>query len=151
MKTYAWVDTLSPTLGARYRWHDVSALFDVSYTPTPVPPQTGRTNYVDNDRISSSLGTQYRFNLMHTDVWIGAQLQLHRLLERHQTKLPTPTRADGTNLAPDRVKDEIPDDAQISGEPVANIGGLQTNNPGWPGFASGGWILGGTLTLTVAL
>jgi hypothetical protein len=148
---YAWADTLSPTLGLRYRWQDLSALLDVSYTPTPVPPQTGRSNYVDNDRISSSLGAQYRFTVLHTDFWIGVQAQVHKLLERHQTKLPTPTSPDGTNLAPNRVKDELPDDAQISGEPVASAAGLQTNNPGWPGFTSGGWILGGTLTLSVAL
>jgi hypothetical protein len=116
-----------------------------------VPPQTGRSNYVDNDRISSSLGVQYRFTVLHTAFWIGVQAQVHKLLERHQTKLPTPTSPDGTNLAPNRVKDELPDDAQISGEPVASAAGLQTNNPGWPGFTSGGWILGGTLTLTVAL
>jgi len=150
-ESYAWVDTLSPKLGLRYRWHDVSALLDASYTPTPVPPQTGRTNYVDNDRVSSSLGAQYRFNVLHTNIWIGAQFQLHHLFERYQAKLPTPTRPDGTNLAPERVLDEVPDDAQISGEPVASAGGLQTNNPGWPGFASGGWIFGGTLSLTVAL
>jgi long-subunit fatty acid transport protein len=148
---YAWVDTLSGTLGVRYRWHDLNALLDASYTPTPVPPQTGRTNYVDNDRISGSMGAQYRFNALNTDFWIGGQVQLHYLLERHQSKLPTPTRPDGANLAPDLVKDELPDDAQISGEPVASAEGLQTNNPGWPGYASGGWILGATVTFTVAL
>jgi hypothetical protein len=78
-------------------------------------------------------------------------MQAHRLVPRHQTKARTPTRADGANLAPERVKDELPDDAQLSGNPVASAPGLQTNNPGWPGFASGGWILGGTLYLTVSL
>lgn len=149
--TYAWLDTLSPTLGLRYRWRDLSALLDASYVPTPVPPQTGRSNYVDNDRIAGTLGAQYRFNALRTDMWIGAQFQAHYLLERHQTKLMTPTSPDGRNIAPELVKDELPDDAQISGEPVAGAEGLQTNNPGWPGFSSGGWILGGTVTFTVAL
>lgn len=148
---YGWLDTLSPTLGLRYRWRDLSALLDVSYIPTPVPPQTGRSNYVDNDRIAGSLGAQYRFNVLRTDMWIGAQLQAHHLSERHQTKLLTPTSPDGRNLAPELVKDELPDDAQISGVPVESADGLQTNNPGWPGFTSGGWILGATVTYTVAL
>jgi long-chain fatty acid transport protein len=53
-------------------------------------------------------------------------------------------------IDPERVKDELPDDAQISGDPVPSAGGLQTNNPGWPGFSSGGWMLGGTLYVAVA-
>ena len=61
----------------------------------------------------------------------------------------TPTRPDGKTIAPERVKDELPDDAQLAGEPVAAAEGLQTNNPGWPGFASGGWLLAATLHLEI--
>lgn len=148
---YAWSDTLSPTLGLRYRWQKLSALVDLSYTPSPVPAQTGRTNYVDNDRISSSIGAAYHFTVLGTDVQLGAQVQVDQLRERYQAKLATPTSPDGRNLAPALVKDELPDDAQVGGVPVATAQGLQTNNPGWPGFASRGWILGGTVSLTVAL
>jgi len=148
---YAWSDTVSPTLGMRYRWHDLSTLLDVTYKPTPVPKQTGRTNYVDNDRVSSSIGAAYHFTVLGTDMQLGAQVQVHHLVERHQVKLETPTNAEGRNLAPALVKDEVPDDAQIGGDPVTTAQGLQTNNAGWPGFASGGWILGATLSLTVAL
>jgi hypothetical protein len=116
-----------------------------------VPAQTGRTNYVDNDRVSGSLGAEYRFSLWKTGMHVGAQGQVHRLLPRQQAKLPTPTRPDGKNLAPELVKDEVPDDTQISGEPLANAAGLQTNNPGWPGFASEGWIFGATIYLAVEL
>jgi hypothetical protein len=80
----------------------------------------------------------------------GAQLHIHRIVPRYQAKLPTPTRPDGANIGPERVKDEIPDDAQKSGEPVDGAAGLQTNNPGWPGFSSGGWIMGGAMYLSVA-
>jgi len=73
------------------------------------------------------------------------------LRARYQAKLETPTGPDGRNLAPALVKDELPDDAQVGGDPVATAQGLQTNNPGWPGFASRGWVLGGTVSLTVAL
>jgi hypothetical protein len=150
-EAYAWADTIAPTLGARYRWQGFSTFLDLGYQPSPVPAQTGRTNYVDNDRVSGSLGAEYRFSLWKTGMHVGAQGQVHRLLPRQQAKLPTPTRPDGKNLAPELVKDEVPDDTQISGEPLANAAGLQTNNPGWPGFASEGWIFGATIYLAVEL
>jgi long-subunit fatty acid transport protein len=148
---YPWSDVLSPTLGVRYRVGALSALADVAFTPTPVPAQTGRTNYVDNDRISGALGSEYGFRLLGSDMNVGVQVQAHQLRERHQAKLPTPTRPDGTNLAPELVKDEVPDDAQLSGEPVEGAAGLQTNNPGWPGFASEGWLVSASVNLKVML
>lgn len=149
-EAYAWSDTLSPALGARWRWYRLTTSVDASFTPTPVPEQTGRTNYVDNDRVSGGLGAKYGWDLWDTELTVGAQLQAHHLLVRRHTKLPTPTSPDGENIAPDLVKDEVPDDAQLSGQPVEGIEGLQTNNPGWPGFESKGWILGGSLYLGVS-
>ena len=61
--TYPWADTLSPTLGARFALGRFSTLLDVSYVPTPVPPQTGRKNYVDNDRVSTAVGGEYKFDV----------------------------------------------------------------------------------------
>jgi hypothetical protein len=149
--SYAWSDTVSPSFGLRLRLQRVTTLLDATYVPTPVPLQTGRTNYVDNDRIAGTLGAEYEFPVMKTNLKLGLQLQLHRLLPRYQRKLPTPTRPDGTIVNPELVKDELPDDAQLSGNPIAAAQGLQTNNPGWPGFASGGFILGGSIYLTLAL
>jgi long-chain fatty acid transport protein len=149
--SYAWADTITPTLGLRYQLHRLSASLDLLYMPTPVPKQTGRTNYVDNDRVTGGAGVEYRLGVLGTEMRIGAQFQLHRLVPRFQAKLPTPTRPDGTNIAPEQVKDEVPDDAQKSGQPVAGAAGLQTNNPGWPGFGSGGWIMGAALYLSVVL
>lgn len=149
-EAYAWSDTLSPTIGVRYRWDKLTASADLSYSPSPVPEQTGRTNYVDNDRVSGGLGAKYNWDLWGTEVTLGAQLQTHALLPRRHTKLTTPTSPDGDNIAPDLVKDEVPDDAQISGEPVQGIEGLQTNNPGWPGFESMGWISGGSIYSAVS-
>ena len=148
---YPWADTISPTLGLRYALQKFHALFDLTYAPTPVPEQSGRTNYVDNNRVTGSLGVEYRFTMLRTDVAVGLQLQVHRLVSRYQYKLRTPTVPDGTNIAPERVKDEVPDDAQKSGDPVPGAQGLQTNNPGWPGFASAGWITGAALYLSIAL
>ena len=147
---YPWSDTLAPALGLRYRSGWFSALADGAYTPSPVPAQRGRTNYVDNDRISACLGGEIGFSLFGSDMHVGLVLQGHRLLPRHNGKLPTPTRADGENVAPGLVKDEVPDDAQISGEPFEGAEGLQTNNPGWPGFASEGWVFASALYLKVS-
>ena len=71
----------------------------------------------------------------------GIQLFGHRLLARHQAKDTT------------RMRDELPDDAAYADthDPVPGAGGLQTNNPGWPGFSSAGWVTGGALTLRVPL
>jgi hypothetical protein len=44
----------------------------------------------------------------------------------------------------------LPDDAELGGDPLAGAQGLQTNNPGWPGFGSEGWILGATLYVSLA-
>lgn len=150
-RAYPWADTISPALGLRYRWGALSAFADGAYTPSPVPAQTGRTNYVDNDRLSAGAGGELRFQLFGVDSHVGLTLQAHRLLERHQAKLPTPTNPSGENLAPELVKDEVPDDAQRSGEPFAGASGLQTNNPGWPGFGSEGWVLAAELYLRVSL
>jgi len=146
---YAWADVISPTLGVRYAVGGFTTAFDLAYVPTPIPAQTGRTNYVDNDRIGGSLGAEYAMLAWGTRCRFGAQVQVHSLLVRYQSKLPTPTGADGKNLTPELVKDELPDDAQLGGQPLAHARGLQTNNPGWPGFSSGGLILAATAYLSV--
>ena len=51
------------------------------------------------------------------------------------------------------VKEVRPDGSIVTstGAPVAGSQGLQTNNPGWPGFSSGGWMWGGAVTLSMPL
>lgn len=149
--TYAWRDTFSPTLGARYQKDRLTTALDLTYVPTPVPLQTGRSNYVDNDRLGGSLGAEYKFDALGTTLSVGAQAQIHHLLTRFQRKLPTETSPDGTIVDPERVRDEVPDDAVLNGSPVIGAEGLQTNNPGWPGFSSGGWILAGTVHVSIAM
>ncbi len=146
---YGWYDTVTPTAGVRYRVEATEVFLDLQYKPTPVPLQTGRTNYVDNDRIGVDTGVDYAFTLAHTAVRVGAQAQVYWLVPRHQTKLPTPDEPDGKNHYPALVVDELPDDSEVGGQPVAGSQGLQTNNPGWPGFGSGGIVLGGGLYCTV--
>lgn len=141
---YAWSNTLSPTAGVRYRSASLSAYVDGRFDPTPVPAQTGRTNYVDNDRLSTALGADYHFSWLGTGFTVGAQLQAHWLYLRKQHK-----RANDGN--PDLVIDEVPDGSAIANQPIAGIEGLQTNNPGWPGFASSGAVLGGAIRVSLAL
>lgn len=148
---YGWSDTLSPTLGVRDRLGRVSTALDLTYAPSPVPEQTGRTNYVDNHRVSGALSFEYGFEAWDTAVKVGAQIQAHILLGRYHQKLRTPTRPDGEVIAPELVKDELPDDALVGGQPVEGAQGLQTNNPGWPGFGSIGWVGATSLYMTVEL
>lgn len=149
--SYAWSNTLSPTVGLRHRYRGLTLLLDGSYVPSPVPLQSGRSNYVDNDRLAGLLGAEYGFVLWGTDLKLGGQLQLHHLVARHQAKIPTPTSPDGENLAPELVKDEAPDDSRVGGKAVDQVEGLQTNNPGWPGFGSDGWLVSATVYVRVAL
>jgi hypothetical protein len=145
---YGWYDTLEGSAGLRYKRGPFRALFDAAYQPSPVPDQTGRTNYVDNDRLSGGLGFDYAFPFLSGRLRAGVQMQVHRFLPRRTSKLA----AYSTGLTrPDLVIDEIPDDATAGNDPVTGAPrplegreGLQTNNPGWPGFFSAGWITGGS-------
>jgi long-chain fatty acid transport protein len=147
--TYGWYDTLTPVVGVRYQNETAAVFLDTEYQPTPVPLQTGQTNYVDNDRVGVDGGIAYKFSLFETHFRIGTQLEVQRLIPRWQSKLPTPTFPDGQNHTPALVADEVPDGSVVNGQPLAGSVGLQTNNPGWPGFGSSGWIVGGGIYLSV--
>lgn len=148
---YEWSDTLGGALGMRLQTASFGIALDGQYKPTPVPKQTGRSNYVDNNRVGLALAADYGFSLWDTHFKLGAQLQSYRMIERRQTKLPTPTNAQGQNRTPQLVADEVPDDAVSSDAPFPNRSGLQTNNPGWPGFSSKGWVSSAGLYLSVVL
>ncbi len=131
-------DVLSPTLGLHHHASRFDTFLDVTYQPTPVPLQTGRENYVDNDRVGAILGGEYRFPISSLHFKVGVQAQAQRLIPRHQTKDDS------------KIVDELPDDAVDShGVAIPGAAGLQTNNPGWPGFASEGWVLGGAVTASL--
>jgi long-chain fatty acid transport protein len=150
---YEWDDTITGALGLRVQRDTLGIGLDGQYKPTPVPLQTGRTNYVDNDRVGLGLTADYGFKVWKLNMKVGALLQGYRLIERHQTKLPTPTFADGITRTPQLVVDEIRDNAAMVGtkKPLAGREGLQTNNPGFPGFASRGWVSSAGLYLTLVL
>lgn len=156
---YAWSDTLSGSLGLRHQRAALASYLDVTYQPSPVPAQTGRSNYVDNDRVGIAGGLQHRFTLRGYQFRAGAHAQFHRLLHRSVTKFSTPLNPQpnpnepgyGDNHFPQLVVDEVPDDAVdgVLGDPIPGREGLQTNNPGFPGFESSGWILGAGISISL--
>ncbi|MET0285211.1 MAG: hypothetical protein ABW352_12105 [Polyangiales bacterium] len=148
---YEWFDTLSGSAGLRVKSGPISLGVDGQYKPSPVPQQTGRSNYVDNDRIGGTLSAQYDFQIAEIDMALGLQLQLYRLLERSVKKIPPPVGADGVVRTPQLVVDELPDDARVGRNPAPGREGLQTNNPGWPGYSSRGWVSSGGIYLSVFL
>ena len=143
---YRWYDTLSGQVGLRYRRAALRSFLDLGLAPSPVPDQTGRSNYVDSTRVSASGGLQWRSGRWSA----GLQLQVHRLLPRETVKLVPPAAPDGINRTPHLVADEVPDDAVVAGQPLAGREGLQTNNPGWPGFSSEGWLFGAAFTISLS-
>jgi long-chain fatty acid transport protein len=143
-RNYQWSDVPSGTLGLRYTYDErVSTYVDGRYQPTPVPLQTGRTNYVDNDRWSAGAGVNYDLDVEKWEVTFrfGLQAQFHLLPERHQTKIDPRSLSGGTFSQ--LVIDERPSTVTDSqGNPIPEAEGLQTNNPGWPGFGSRGILAG---------
>jgi long-chain fatty acid transport protein len=147
---FEWRDTVAGSLGLRHTLRArLHSLLDVSYVPSPVPLQSGRDNYVDNDRAVVQLGSEYELpKLGEATLKLGLSAQLHWLRPRTQHKL------DPTKLPPDYpqlVVDEWADDQadSITGEVYTEAKGLQTNNPGWPGFGSRGLLAALSFTISV--
>ena len=137
-----WNDIFSATAGLMMRHPERRAAFGFNYIPSPVPAQTGRENYVDNDRMGFSLGYHEYFSV--TDqIKIGAGISgsLQWLLSRTEEKDEERSVKDGG------VVDELPDDADYCGSKVTAEEfeeikkGTQTNNPGFPGWTSKGFLL----------
>lgn len=126
----AWSDTLVWTAGVRRTfWGQHAVGLDAAFSPSPVPEQTGRSNYVDNDRITLAAGYETRLSSR----WhAGVSAAAHVLLSRSHAKDPA---------AKDPVYDEYPDSTHIfTGDFIPQSAGFQTNNPGFPGFSSSGLI-----------
>lgn len=139
----AWRDTLSGTLGGVIDHGAHRIGFDWRVVPSPVPDQIGRTNYVDNTRIGWAGGWSMAFELGGVRMRAGVQAQVQRLVPRSVSKSDDARHA---------VVDEFPDSVNgKTGAPIASSWGLQTNNPGYPGFWSSGWIttLGASLGVTL--
>jgi long-chain fatty acid transport protein len=138
-----WNNTVSYALGGGFLWKDRHVAMDLAYAPSPVPDQTGRTNYVDNSRLLASLGIEGPVKFLGKDLEAGVSLFGSLLLPRDVTKDPN---------AKNPVVDEYPSTAVITGtsQPAPNTADLQTNNPGYPGFKSTGYMVGLGATFRIA-
>ena len=136
----AWHSTVSGTLGAAVDFSGRRIAVDVGFAPSPVPAQDGRTNYVDGSRVSADLAFETRLEILGTRLRACGRAFGQLLLARDEVKSAS---------ARHPVIDEVPDGATdvVDDEPIAGSAGLQTNNPGYPGYSSAGWLLGAGLSL----
>ena len=137
----AWHNTLTWSVGVRHRWKAFSGYADFQYAPSPVPLQVGRSNYVDSDRFGVMTGARLDLKLGGVTLRPGIDLVGYRLAYRYVKKDDA------------RLTDELPDGSRFgsTGDTVPGAKGLQTNNPGFPGFTSEGYVFGGSLVLDVVL
>ncbi len=134
-----WKDTFSAALGARWVSDAFTVHLDGQYTPSPVPAQEGQTNYVDNDRVGAAAGISSDATFLGKRLRASLSLQGQRLLARTTSK-----SADAAHP----VYDEFPDDAvNTQLQPLPEAQGFQSNNPGYPGYSSSGWLFGAGVSL----
>ncbi len=142
-----WSDTFKPSIGLNVASKEREFGLDLAYYMTPVPDQTGRSNYVDNDRFGFSLGYAEYFNFKSFTLAGGISGQLQLLFSRETRK--TRTEEDGIGEHFNPVIDEYPEMTNIEGEVYESSKGFQTNNPGFPGFTSKGFILGAGIYIRI--
>lgn len=152
---FGWRNTITPSIGVRFGEIDNwSVGADYKYVASPVPEQTGRTNYVDNNKQVAALNVDYRFDAGPVRMGVGANVQGHFLKKRSHKKHKPSTGNEvwdpadpgyGNNINPDLVVDEMPDELVLRSDTDTKYDGaqgMQTNNPGWPGFSSSGALFG---------
>ena len=129
----AWSDTLSGTVGIRHRYGDLRGFIDLGYVPSPVPEQIRPVQLRRQRPRAHRRGRRTSDQIGRARLRPGLQLFVNRLIRRENVKDDA------------MITDEVPDGSVFSttGKPVPGSVGLQTNNPGWPGFASEGWVWGG--------
>lgn len=135
-------DTVSVHLGGEYKSGDTTLRAGTSWVPSPVPDQTGRTNYVDNDRVRIAVGAGHAITLLGQQVELAWNIAVHHLLARDTDKKRLdswPACAPGVTSVCDEIPDETPD--PVTGKPDPAYQGLQTGNPGFPGWQSFGNLL----------
>jgi hypothetical protein len=135
-----WHNTVTVVAGGNFAWRQQRFSFDLGYVPSPVPDQTGRSNYVDNSRIVSSASIESPVRLLGREIEAGFYLFGSVFIPRSVDKDPS------------RIIDEFPDDTTYisTGLPAVGREDLQTNNPGYPGFDSHGYMFGAGFSLRIA-
>lgn len=130
-----WSNTYNVAAGTMVVFAPGAMSVDLAYRPSPVPAQKGRTNYVDNDKLLASAGFETPVSVLGVGFSFGVFAHAQYLM---------PRSVDKDLNAPNPVIDEFPDGARsvIDDSPIPDSEGLQTNNPGYPGFSSRGYIMG---------
>lgn len=152
LQGYAWSNSVGLTLGVRHIYAErLTSGLDLFYEPSPVPAQTGRTNYVDNDRIALAGSVNYGLPLSDgMALRFGLSAQIHVLPERTHRKIdPTSEEYAGESFSQLVVDEWIDGAVDNRGNVIQESFGLQTNNPGWPGFSSKGTIIGAGANITL--
>jgi hypothetical protein len=137
----AWTDTLPLSGALLLRPRGLPTLgLSALYAPSPVPSQEGRENYLDSDRLGLALALGIPFKLGPTPFELRLAGQAHWYQSRSERK---------TAGAAFPVEDEFPDSNTAGGAAIPQSAGLQTNNPGYPGYDFGGvlWHLGLALVM----
>jgi long-chain fatty acid transport protein len=135
-----WHDTVNLGIDGALDWEGRRLSLELGVAPSPVPDQSGRTNYVDNTKYAASVGFELPFHSLGGNYVIAFALQGQLMAKRTVTKSPN---------AAHPVIDEVPDGAidSLHGQPLPGALGLQTNNPGYPGYSSWGGIVGTSVAL----
>lgn len=111
------------------------------YSPSPIPTQSGRESRVDNDRLGGSGRWDWTTRTFAGSVTVGLSAGAQWLLDRSHVKSPQ---------AKTPVLDELPEAVNLrTGEAFVGDAGVQTNNPGFPGYRSDGLVLVGALSVTL--
>jgi hypothetical protein len=139
-----WSTTVSAGLGGNLLVSTHRLGLDFAFAPSPVPDQTGRTNYVVNARLAASFSFETPVSFLGKAMDAGAYLHAQILLPRDVEKSAS---------AQHPVVDEYPDNLVdvLTGDPIQGTEGLQTNNPGYPGYSSKGWMIGAGISSRFAL
>ena len=128
---FKFSDTVSLNAGTTYSYLEYfEARAGFSYRPSPVPAQVGRTNYADGDIFCAALGHRLDFPILKEEFFAELGFQFWWMRERKTYKDPK------------LVKDEFPDNSVtlLENEELASAKGMQTNNPGYPGYRQKGWM-----------
>jgi len=136
---YEFGDTHSLRVSAGLRYlEDLALVAGFAWAPSPVPDQVGRTSYVDSDVLGVSLGHHADFSIGDAAFSADVGLQFWYMFPITVHKDPT------------QIRDEFRDDAvtALEGLPMPEASGLQTNNPGFPGYDAGGWVFSAAVSLT---
>lgn len=135
-----WIDQWETGVGVIWNssWSQIA--LDTRWRPSPVPSQIGRSSYIDPNQWAWSLGLEYP---LHEHLSLIFNMQLHLLLARQDLK---------DQKAKDPVIDEFPASInEVTQEKIDSSVGLQTNNPGYPGYDSSGFVWSTTLALRFQL